>query len=488
MQAQKGTNMISFFRSSTSFKYIILFILFLSFRLPIIFWDMPWLNTSLSWLILGERLGQGYGLYTNAWDNTAPFAALFYTFLDISFGKSYIVHQMASILIIFSQALWLNQVLYRYQVYNERTMLPALLYLIVMSIFIDSWVVTPVLLANTFLIALLRYLLIQINEKQRYNATFEIGAYTAIATLFFLPSAVILLVAFASFLLYTNSKPRDYILMLVSFSFTIGIVFLGFYMFGAEYAFYNNFFRPLLFLQIKFYLPFYEILLLGSISILMVILNIVSASQYRRYSNYQNRMQTILTFWWIVSLPALFLDYKLSAHSLCFLAIPASFLLTHLFLQMQNGILRELLFVILISWHLFFTYITAFKIDLIIPLAQLGWQNIPIKISTKKLITQKNTKNEIWKNKKTLVIGDDLSPYIDAKPVTPYLNDMLSQQHWQNLDKYNVLLAIYDNFKKEIPEVIIDQKNTMKKVFEKLPIIAQMYQKLDNHYIYILKK
>ncbi len=480
--------MISFFKLTTSFKYIILFLLFLAIRVPALLVDFPLLNPSLSWMLVGERLAQGYELYTETWDTTAPFSALFFGLIHLVFGKWYFAHQIIAIVFIFLQALWLNQILYKANVFNEQTLLPALLYLVMMTIFVDSWVVTPILLANNFLLLFLRYLLMQMSEKQRYNPTFEIGAYIAIASLFYLPCVTLLLVTYTTFLLYTNNKIRDYILVLVSFFFTIGIVLLTFYMFNAEYAFYFNYLRPLLLLKIQFYISLYHLLLLASASILLVVLNIFLSSQYRRYNNYQNRTQTIITFWWIVSLFSVFLDYKLSAYSLCLLSIPTSFLLSHLFLQMYNKIISELLFTFLLSWHLFFSYITVYNLNLILPFEQLGWINIPVKIYTEKLLTKLDEENFAYKNKKILVLGNNLSPYMYARLATPYLNSDLAETHWQNLNQYNVVLETFANFEKDMPQVIIDQNNKINQIFNALPLLADRYEKVKNKNIYLLKQ
>lgn len=480
--------MISFFRLNTSFKYIVLFLLFLAIRLPILFYDFPLLNPSLSWMLVGERLAQGHTLYTQTWDTTAPFSALFFGLIHFLFGKLYLAHQILAIIFIFLQALWLNQILYRSNIYHETTLLPALIYLVMMSIFVDSWVITPVLLANNFLLLFLRYLLMQMNEKQRYNSTFEIGAYIAIASLFYLPSVVLLLVTYITFLLYTNSKIRDYILVLVSFFFTMGIVLLTFYMFNAEYALYFNYLRPLLYWQFQFYISIYDLILLLSVTIVLVVFNILISPQYRRYNNYQNRTQTVMSLWWIIGLLSLFLDYKLSAYSIGILAIPTSFLLAHLFLELNNKIVRELVFIVFLGWHLFFTYITIYGINLIFPFQQLGWRDIAIKINTDKLLTKLDKENLVYQNKKILVLGDNLAPYIYAKLATPYLNDNLAQQHWQNMNRYNVVLEMYKNFQNDMPEVIIDQKNRVPKIFKALPLLAEKYQQTNNKNVYLLKK
>ncbi|TAE71416.1 MAG: hypothetical protein EAZ85_10915 [Bacteroidetes bacterium] len=479
--------MINFFRLTTSFKYIILFSLFLIMRIPALLVDFPLLNPSLSWMLVGERLAQGYQLYTETWDTTAPFSALFFGLIHLVFGKWYLVHQIIAIFFVFLQALWFNQILFKANIFHERTMLPALLYLVMMSIFVDSWVVTPILLANNFLLLFLRYLLMQMNEKQRYNATFEIGAYIAIASLFYLPCVTLLLVTYLTFLLYTNSKIRDYILVLVSFFFTMGIVLLTFYMFNAEYAFYFNYLRPLLLLKIQFYIQFYELLLLASVSILLVILNIFLSPRYRRYNNYQNRTQTVITFWWFISLLSVFLDYKLSAYSLCLLAIPTAFLLSHLFLQLTHKIMAELVFSFLLAWHLFFTYVSLYNANLILPFKQLGGVDIPLKIHTEKLLTQLDKQNLAYKNKKILVLGNNLSPYMYARLATPYLNGDLAQTHWQNLNQYNIVLETYSNFEKDMPQVIIDQNNKINQIFAALPLLAEKYEKSKNKNIYLLK-
>lgn len=484
--------MISFFKISTPYKFLFLFFIFLALRIPALLHGIPFIVPELNWMLVAERMGNGFVLYKEIWDDTSPLSALVFWIIHILFGKSPFIYQIIASLLIFIQAITFNQVLQDREVYVDRTMIPALLYIVLMSCFIDYFILTPVLMANTFLIIVIRYILLHISERRKYNAVFEIGAYTGIASLFYLPSFFILFVPIFSFLMFTGTKFRDYLLMAFAFLFTIGIAFLGFYMMNSEYDFYLNVFDSVLYLKPLFYVNLKDIIILFSVPFLLVIFNFLKMTSYKRYTNYQNRCQSIMVLWFFFSLVTIFLDSKVSAYSLTITILGIVFLLGHYFLMMQHTLLKELLFLLLLGNSIFFTYATIYDISIPVRAPFLGWEGFNIEIRTDDLVVRDNFFINKTKGKKILVCGNDVSCYQGAKLATPYLNWRLAQRHLTKMDQYfdiktEIYKNIFDNEKKDIPEVIIDIDGTAKKIFEEMPLAAKNYEKIENTNIYIRK-
>jgi hypothetical protein len=259
---------VRFFQIDTTIRILFAFLLLLLLRFPAN-GNLELLNPQMSWLLVGERLHQGYGLYTEIWENISPMSAMVFWVLHSIFGKSPFAHQLLATFLVLIQAYTFNNILRRYHIFPEKTLLPMLVYGVLMTSFVDFLILSPALIANTFLLLIMRYTFMQISEKKRYNGVFEIGAYLGISTLFYLPSFIFFLVPILSFILYTDTKFRDYILMFLAFFFTLGIAFLGFYMLDAEYDFYLSFFYPLFLFQVYFYVPFFDLLLIFGLPILM---------------------------------------------------------------------------------------------------------------------------------------------------------------------------------------------------------------------------
>jgi hypothetical protein len=90
-----------------------------------------------------------------------------------------------------------------------------------------------------------------------------------------------------------------------------------------------------------------------------------------------------------------------------------------------------------------------------------------------------------YSRKRILVLGNDISYYFGNHLATPYLNWQLAQAHFANLDYYSGTIAVYENLKKDMPEIIIDQEGLGEKLFSKVQILQTMYERQGK--LYFLK-
>ena len=100
--------MVSFFRSYDPIRLLAIFILLLLIRLPFLLsaTDIP--NLQVDLMNVGERLANGYIMYQETWDTLEPLSAGFFWFVNMCFGKSFVVLQLLSILIIYFQAIYIS--------------------------------------------------------------------------------------------------------------------------------------------------------------------------------------------------------------------------------------------------------------------------------------------------------------------------------------------------------------------------------------------
>ncbi len=476
--------LISFFRVSTFYKYIFLFLLFVGLRLPVLLLDVPWLLPEWKWILVGERMSRGFILYAEIWDNTAPLSALVYQGLYGLFGANQLAYQLLSTLLIFIQAVMFSEILKGRYIYSDLTLVPALLYLVLMSVFPDFYILSPALLANTFLLIVLRYAFLHIAERRRYNSVFEIGAYLGIATLFYFPSIALLFAVSLSFLSFTSTKLRDYLLMFFSFIFPIFIAFLVFFMSNSEYDFYLSYIQSVFYLRPIFYISPFGLLLIFAPALILSLWHLFRTSQHSRFTNYQSSCQTIVVFWLVFSVLSIFLDSEVSVYSLI-PAVPALvFLMTHLFLMLKNTLLKEILFLGVLVVSMYFCYSTVFKTYLQVPIPWQGWQLYSFKIPTDRLLAAKHPMSEQFKGKKILVLGGNVGYYLQAKVASPYLNWRLSQRHFEKMNQYydiktQVYRNIFQNSHQDTPEYIIDVNGTAEKFFKELPLGEVKYQKIE---------
>ena len=99
-------------------------------------------------------------------------------------------------------------------------------------------------------------------------------------------------------------------------------------------------------------------------------------------------------------------------------------------------------------------------------------------------LSRVNTSNII--GKKILNLGYDRDVFMKNKLATPYFNMELSKLQLQHLNHYDNLTRIYSNFHNDFPDVIIDSKDWMPSVMDKIPLLENEYKRLNGDF-YIRK-
>ncbi|MDX5437227.1 MAG: hypothetical protein LPK03_08530, partial [Pontibacter sp.] len=85
------------------------------------------------------------------------------------------------------------------------------------------------------------------------------------------------------------------------------------------------------------------------------------------------------------------------------------------------------------------------------------------------------------------VLGNDISYYIQNKPVTPYLNWQLAQRHFGRLNEYHAVFQLHENFRHEMPEYIIDKAGLMPELSYKLPDVFGKYKATGEQGVYTIR-
>jgi hypothetical protein len=95
--------------------------------------------------------------------------------------------------------------------------------------------------------------------------------------------------------------------------------------------------------------------------------------------------------------------------------------------------------------------------------------------SSELLVDKKEINNDVV-NKRLLVLGNNLSPYLNNIPATPYVNWAMAKNEFDDLNNYESIIKILSNFEKDAPQYIIDQQNIMPKIFGRIPALAKRYK------------
>ncbi|MFN3404462.1 MAG: hypothetical protein ACK40G_10240 [Cytophagaceae bacterium] len=456
--------MIRFFKKFDIIQLVVLFILLLLFRLPVFLNGKPLLLQELDWLLIGERLGNGFMMHRDIYDITGPFAAFTYYISDLIAGKSQISLFILSTLFVFVQAGFCVLIFNANSVFRERTTLPGLFYILFSSAFFDFYTLSPTLLGLTFLILSLHFLFKQVRSVITQELMFYTGLCIGVASLFSIDFSVFLLFAFSSTIFFANPDLRKALILVVGFFFPFMIT--GVYYFfgnGFGYFFQQNFVALFSYPQQSFFL-FDVAVLISVIPSGLLLAGLAFIINRSKLINYQYNIVKIMFLWLIFSAVYLIVSLELALNSMLVFLPVLVFFTSHLFLLFSGKVLEESVFWTCAVCILMLNYGILYKFA-------LRKKNIDFSA----IVVNQDVK--ISEGKKILVLGNEKSFYHNNTLATPYFNWQLSEPVLRRQDHYSSVITTYKNFKSDLPEIIIDKNAVMPEVFNRIPELEKIYSK-----------
>ncbi len=467
--------MLSFFRINDPLRLIAVFLFLVIGRLPYLL-EQTLTLPEVNWLTVGEKMALGGTLYIDIWDNIPPFFAGFYWFLHEIFGKNILAHHLIAMFLVFVQAATFNALLIRRDLYSEKNYLPAFLYVLFALLSFDCLVLSPTLLALTFLHIIFRSI-ISLQDSSSDEKIFNIGLLVGIMVMFDLSFVFFVLFILLGFLLFGSVTPRQ--ILLLAYGFSLVLLLVGFYyewqgsfwLFLVHYCFNVFDFRTDSLLDLS------SVILLLGFPALFWLLSLFKIFGKQRFINFQDNCHRLMNVWAICAALSFLFVYQFATYRLILLAPMFAFFITYYFLLNRKRIRAEIALWLLSLGVLGMSYASFYEMgDL---KEYLSFDHLKIGV---------NTKN-IPKNKKIVVLGNAIEYYYQNQLATPYLNWELAKKHFENLDKYEPIIAVYQNLLTEKPEIIIDQAGVVPSLFNKIPLLKQNYRlSPDNSKMYFLKK
>ncbi|GAB3203070.1 hypothetical protein GCM10027293_31570 [Pontibacter aydingkolensis] len=417
-------------------------------------------------MLVGERLADGFSMYRDVFDNTAPLSAMVFWLLDLLSGRSFLAYRLTAVILLLLQAILLNGTLNRHNVYASKNYLPALLYLVLGSLSFEFNMLTPLLIGNTFIILSLPYIITLSKEGFDNNRLFVGGFMLGMAALCYLPLAMFLIVGAFAVIFFASNTFRSFLLMLCGFAFPYVVLMTYYFYNGALSEFLEmHLFRPWQ-LEVAFLRPPADVAKLMAIPAVIAILSFMSASSLPQRLVFQVKFQQVMAVWMVVSLLVIFTRDEITVATFILALPPVAYFSEFLFTSGQKKWVLNSIFLIALAGVIILRYRSVLSIN-----QYLALDESPL------LLT--GSPNPIVSNSTVLVLGKDLNYYIHNKPVTPYLNWELAQRHFGNLDEYLAVFEIHENFKREKPAYLIDKMGLMPELKYKLPAVFGNYEQVE---------
>ncbi|MBB6609626.1 hypothetical protein H7F15_01115 [Pontibacter sp. Tf4] len=460
--------MVSYFRSILPSRIFLLILLFLAIQLPLYLLFTGGTVQELYFMLVGERLADGFAMYRQLYDDTAPISAMVYWLVDLLAGRSILTYRLVAIALLLLQALSFNSILNRYQAFATKNYIPALLYLVLGSVTYEFGMLTPLLIGHTFVILSMPYLITVSREGIENNRLFVGGFILGLAALCYLPLGLYLLVGIFAVLLFASNTFRSILLMLCGFLFPYAVL-LTFYFYTdtLDEFLVMHLFRPWQF-KVAFAMPPADLAKLMLLPVLVLVFSLLSSLSLPQRLVFQVKFQQVMWVWLLVAVLLSISRDEISANTFILLLPTIAYFGVFLFTSNMKRWIMNLAFMLLFTAALLIRYRDV--LGLSTPL--ISEETIP----------------DTPVNARVLVLGPDARYYIQNKPATPYLDWQLAQRDFGRLDTYSALFNIYQNFKAEQPDYIIVDKALMQQLQYKLPAIFSNYSLTDKAGIYRLKQ
>jgi hypothetical protein len=205
-------------------------------------------------------------------------------------------------------------------------------------------------------------------------------------------------------------------------------------------------------------------LILLSVPILILLDSIRRVFRSPGYTNFQVRLQTVFFFLIIVFVFVWFFYSDRDGLNLIMLAPFMSFFLSHSLLLLRRAWKREAAFLFMLA------YLGVLHFGL-----PHNWFGLNRLVDIDRLLVQKVETPVPVKDRKIVVLGRNFHLFREATLATPYLNWALSKKQLQNLDYYDNVVEIFDNFRRDMPDVIVDEEDVMSPIFIRIPALREQY-------------
>jgi len=265
------------------------------------------------------------------------------------FKDAALLQSIASLVILLALALMVLQINNRYSFIRVRTMLPAPLFIIMISGLVDLHTLHPVYFAAFFVLVAIHRFFAAFDQVKPFSAVLDAGLFLGVAALFYF-NIVVLFPAFIIGIpiLARETRWREFVILITGFLLPL--------LFAVSYAFVtdqlletlkifeintltpNNHFKGNFTLQI--YLGFLIILtLLGSIKIIQ---------QYDTKKVSTRKFFTVFFLLFVTSLASFTFVPATSQEMLVITLIPVTFLVSNFFVFLKSRFWGELLFSLLL--------------------------------------------------------------------------------------------------------------------------------------------
>lgn len=454
--------MLRYFRINDPYRLIGLLVISGILFIPTIVASPALSIPELRSILIGEKVGQGAVPFADIVDATGPLTSWLYGLVDILMGRSIAGRHIVAFLAIISQAIFMGLVFINRKVFSENTYVPALIFVIFCAFSYDTLALTGELIGMGFLLVALNNLFKELEFRtKRDDTVLGLGFFISLASLSSFDYAIYFLAASVIVILYSRRDLRVFLLLLTGFCLPHLLLMAIYFLFGYLGSLMQYYYLPNLQFGAGALMDASGLLYLSFIPALYLAASLLMLNREARFSKYQSQIFQSMLLWTGFSVIYVLYAGNLRPQSLITFAPCLSYFVSQLLLLIRRRRFAE--------WGLW-----VFLVGVVLVGTLARYEKI-IQIDYRGLQVSGNEDADV-KDKKIVVLADDLSWYAGNALATPFLDWSLSEPRFSDLDYYENVIFISEGFRKDPPDVIIDPEQYMPAVFDRIPLLKEMYR------------
>lgn len=300
-------------------------------------------------VVFGLRLYPVLNIYTPDFNTNAPLADLLFKYL-YSLPSYEIISIVSSGILLYLQALMVNYLGNRHQILYKYSMLPALFFVVLNSIYKDQLYLTPHQVSNTFIILMAYRLCFLYDYEKPTLPVFDCGALLGLAILFNYDLVFLLPFILIAITTITSFNFRYLFVALLG-------IFVPIYFLAAIFFMVNKFDMIMLSVNASFaktYLKAFDLNVQQNLPWIIIFPTSVLSVIRLQYNFFKNNVKSRRLLFMMAQLLifgtlTLFAEDAFYGFAICYGAIAGSFSIAYYFIGEKRPLLKEFLFWLLIA-------------------------------------------------------------------------------------------------------------------------------------------
>ena len=259
---------------------------------------------------------------------------------------------LTSFIFILAEAFLINYIIEKNEIIDTVTYMPAMVYIVLMSLQPQMFPLHPIVIANLFLLLALHMIMQTHRKEKAYSEAFDTGFFISLATLFYIPSIVFILIIWIGLIIIRPFVWREWVISFIGL--ILPWIFLIFYYFWNEKL--DTLQYDVIYSTLAGFQKSFDTLRLSYTELIQICLLLLAAFLSSRRLLRDLSKGTVRTrnnlflmiYFFILGFISLFLAPSYSIAYLSFLSIPFSIFFSSYLLFVKKQWFAEILFLLLI--------------------------------------------------------------------------------------------------------------------------------------------